>query len=79
MIKKSRELKEISQINLAHQLGISKSYLSKLEDNSGRYSKNPSLELICMLSNKLEICPVEIFIYMSKCCLHCQLKCRLVK
>lgn len=79
MIKEYRESKEISQSNLARQLGISKSYLSKLEDNTGRYSKNPSLKLICALSDKLEICPVRTFIYMANCCSNCHLKCHYLK
>lgn len=64
MIKEIRKEKRISQSKLAKNLGISESYLSKLEKHPSLC--NPSINLILKISEELSLDPVNIFLYFIK-------------
>lgn len=61
MIKEKRQEKMLTQAKLAKNLGISKSYLSKLEKHP--LFCNPNINLILKLSKELDIDPAKIFLY----------------
>lgn len=60
MLKTARKLKGLKQYELAERLGISASYLSKLE-NSRVYENNITIELIKKISIELDLCPIKVF------------------
>lgn len=64
MLKDKRKEKKISQSKLAKKLGISESYLSKLEKHPSLC--NPSVNLILKLSEELTLDPVKVFLYFIK-------------
>lgn len=55
-------MKGLSQKTLAERLGITQSYLSKLE-NKDKYAKNVSVHLIGRISEELDLDPVDVFLY----------------
>ena len=59
-LKKSRELKGMTQLTLAKQAGISASYLSQLEQGK----RDPKLTLLTKLSNAIGI-PVAILFFLA--------------
>lgn len=61
MIKENRQSKKLTQSKLAKNLGISKSYLSKLEKHP--FLCNPNVNLILKFSKELNLDPIEIFLY----------------
>jgi transcriptional regulator with XRE-family HTH domain len=63
MIKNKRRKKGLSQSDLARKLRISRTYVSKMERKVKGY--HPSLDLIIKLSEELETCPLEIFIFFA--------------
>lgn len=75
MIKIARIEKNLSQKKLAANLGISKSYLSKIENRDNKYNKNITVNLLLNLSKELDLCPIKTFIYITDCCSKCNLKC----
>ncbi|MDU6876490.1 MAG: helix-turn-helix transcriptional regulator [Clostridium sp.] len=70
MIKKLRKKKKISQKELSKKLGITQSYLSKLESRNNKYHKNVTVGLIMKMSNILEVDSVILFKYFSKSILY---------
>lgn len=68
MIRKARRLKGLSQRQLANLLGVSQSYISKLEN---RNIATVTIECILNLSRILNLCPVNLFVFLSKCCDNC--------
>ena len=65
MIKNARTKKRITQLELAKQLNVSQSYMSKIEN---RKTKTISIDLILNLSTILEIDPVDLFIFLADLC-----------
>ena len=61
MLKEKRRELKLTQSNLAKRLGISKSYLCKLEKHPSNC--NPNINFILKLSNELDLDPTEIFLY----------------
>jgi transcriptional regulator with XRE-family HTH domain len=55
-LRRLRHAKGISQEDLAHEAGISRSYMSKLE----RAATYPGLEIIAKLATLLEVAPAEL-------------------
>lgn len=73
MIRSARIRNCLSQDQLAQRLGVSQSYISKLEN---RRTKAVSIEFVLKLSKNLKICPVALFIFLtSDCCSRCHLNC----
>lgn len=64
MLKEKRNKFRLTQSKLAKKIGISKSYLSKLERHPAHC--NPSVNLILKLSKELDLDPMEIFLYFIK-------------
>lgn len=64
MLKKKRREKHLTQSELAKKIGITESYVNKLE----KHPKvcNPSVNLILKLSKELGINPIEIFLFFIK-------------
>lgn len=62
MLRSARKCKRLSQKTLAERLGITQSYLSRLE-NKHKYNGNVSVDLIKKISIELEVDPVLIFLY----------------
>lgn len=56
----------LSQKELSKKLGITQSYLSKLESRNNRYHKNVTVDLIVKLSLSLNVDKVIIFEFFSK-------------
>ncbi|WP_238886354.1 helix-turn-helix domain-containing protein [Clostridium sp. YIM B02551] len=65
MLRNLRNRKKLTQEELAKKLGISQSYLSKLE-NEHEYHANVTMELIVNISIELNTSPIMIFIYFLK-------------
>lgn len=65
MLKNARKEKGLKQYELANKLGISASYLSKIENNKNYKNLNISINLILKISDLLDLCPVSIFIYLT--------------
>lgn len=63
MIKKARFDKKISQKQLAEYLGVTQSWISKIET---RKTKTISAEKILEISSILELDPVEVFIFICE-------------
>jgi transcriptional regulator with XRE-family HTH domain len=55
-LRRLRHAKGISQEDLAHEAGINRSYMSKLEKGASY----PGLEIIARLSTVLEVEPAEL-------------------
>lgn len=64
MIKEKRKEKKITQSELAKKLGISKSYMSKLENHP--FLCNPNVNLILKISKELTLDPMKVFLYFIK-------------
>lgn len=62
MLRSSRTSKGLSQKKLAKKLGITQSYLSKLE-NKHKYNKNVTVDLIRKISIELELDALDVFLY----------------
>lgn len=60
MIKEKRKEKGLTQSQLAENLVISESYMSKLEKHP--HLCNPSVNLILKLAKELDVTPVKIFL-----------------
>ena len=59
MLKSKRKEKHLTEQQLAEKLGISKSYVNKLEKHPEKC--NPTINLILKLSTILELCPYFVF------------------
>lgn len=62
MLRNARKAKGLSQKTLAERLGITQSYISRLE-NKLKYNKNVTIDLIRKISEELELDPVDVFLY----------------
>jgi len=62
-IQEERKLKGLSQMELAEKIGVSKSYLSKIE--APNYNKSFSLEILFDIAAALEINVVNLFKYLK--------------
>ncbi|MCY6958901.1 helix-turn-helix domain-containing protein [Clostridium brassicae] len=62
MLKTARILKRMSQKTLGERLGISQSYVSRLE-NEEKYNENITVDLIRRLSIELDLDPIDLFLY----------------
>ncbi|NFN85939.1 helix-turn-helix transcriptional regulator [Clostridium sporogenes] len=62
MLKAVRKLKDIKQKYLANRLGVSQSYLSKLE-NYSLYEVTVTIDTIKSLAMELNICSIAVFLY----------------
>lgn len=72
MIKAARLKKHLSQKQLAKKVGITQSYLSRIE-NGGCVDFKLSIKAIIALSKELDVCPVRIALELYKVCKNCQL------
>lgn len=70
MLKAIRIQKGIIQKDLANRLGISQSYLSKLE-NYSTYKVKVNTALIEKIAVELNICPIEVFLYFLNVNFYC--------
>lgn len=73
MIKSARRKIGLSQKQLSYRLGVSQSYISKLEN---RRIDTVSIGLVLELSSILKICPISVFVYLINCCSKCHLNCQ---
>lgn len=64
MLKKKRREKHLTQSELARKIGITESYVNKLEKHP--QVCNPSVNLILKLSKELGVNPIEIFLFFIK-------------
>lgn len=64
MLKKKRIEKRLTQLQLAEKLGISESYLNKLENHPN--TCNPTVNLILKLSKELDLDSLKVFLYFTK-------------
>lgn len=55
-VKAIRKEKKLTQSELAEEMGISRSYLSDIENNR----KNPSIKTLTSLANKLDVSVVYL-------------------
>lgn len=62
MLRNARKAKGLSQKTLAERLGVTQSYISRLE-NRGTYTENVTIELIRKISVELNLEPVKVFLY----------------
>lgn len=65
MIKLLRMNMGLTQKALAIKIGITQSYMSKLE-NYDLYHKKVSVEIITKLAKELKVCPIDVFVYFTK-------------
>lgn len=70
MLKAIRIQKGITQKDLAKRLGISQSYLCKLE-NKELYRIKANVELIDSLSRELNLCQIAVFLYFLNVNIYC--------
>lgn len=63
MIKKARFDKKITQKELGKHLGISQSYVSKIEN---RKTKSVSVGMILNMSVILDINPIDLFLFIAE-------------
>ncbi|MGJ0908830.1 helix-turn-helix domain-containing protein [Clostridium botulinum] len=71
MLKAVRKHKGIKQKDLANRLGVSQSYLSKLE-NYSLYEVTVTIDIIKSLAMELNICPIAVFLYFLNVKLFCR-------
>lgn len=64
MLKKKREMRNLTELELAKRIGVSEGYISKLEKHPDKC--NPTVNLILKLSSELMINPVRVFIFFIK-------------
>lgn len=60
MIRDKRKEKGLTQSKLAEILGKSAGYVNKLENSK---FTNPTIKVILKLSEELDTCPIEIFLF----------------
>lgn len=65
-IREHREVKGISQKELAEQIGMTQAYISELESNSR--DKSPTLHTIEKIAEALEVCPLDLLECHCKYC-----------
>jgi transcriptional regulator with XRE-family HTH domain len=63
MLRKARFNKNLTQKDLATYLGVSQSYISKLET---RKTKSVSVEMILNMSAILEVNPIDLFLFIAE-------------
>ena len=74
LLKSLREASGLSQEELAEKVGVSRSYISQLE-NSRKYKKEVSISVIIKLSYAFGICPFYLFSHFAhipNCCPKCK-------
>ncbi|MCS6103483.1 XRE family transcriptional regulator [Clostridium botulinum] len=64
MLKKKRVEKNLTELKFAKRIGISKSYVSKLENHPDKC--NPTINLILKISKELELSPFFVFRFFIK-------------
>ncbi len=64
MLKKKRVEKNLTELRFAKRIGISKSYVSKLENHPDKC--NPTINLILKISKELELSPFFVFRFFIK-------------
>jgi len=64
-IKEIRKYKGISQVELARKVGVDRSYVSKIENNTDNSSI--TLHTFLKIMNALEVSPYEIFEFCDNC------------
>jgi transcriptional regulator with XRE-family HTH domain len=62
-ISEERKMKGLSQQDLAEKIGVSKSYISKIE--APNYHKSFSLEVLFDIADALDISVVDLFKYLK--------------
>jgi len=62
VLKEKRLKKGLTLLNLAEKVGISEGYMSKLEKSK---ISNTTIQIILKISQELDICPVEVFLFLS--------------
>jgi transcriptional regulator with XRE-family HTH domain len=61
MLRTKRVKKRLTQLELAEQIGVTESYISRMETHPE--SCNPNVTLILKISYALKTNPVKIFLY----------------
>lgn len=74
MLKKIRLKRKLSQVQLAKKVGISQSYLSKLENITSRLN-TINTSMVEKLSIELNVSPILLLIYFYFPYAKCNLKC----
>ncbi|KAI3349021.1 helix-turn-helix transcriptional regulator [Clostridium botulinum] len=64
MLKKKRVEKNLTELKFAKRIGISKSYVSKLENHPDKC--NPTINLILKIAKELELNPFFVFKFFIK-------------
>ncbi|KIL09264.1 Cro/Cl family transcriptional regulator [Clostridium botulinum] len=64
MLKKKRVEKNLTELRFAKRIGISKSYVSKLENHPDKC--NPTINLILKISKESELSPFFVFRFFIK-------------
>ncbi|AOR24291.1 helix-turn-helix domain-containing protein [Clostridium taeniosporum] len=64
MLKKKRVEKNLTELEFAKRIGISKSYVSKLENHPTEC--NPTINLIIKISKELDVTPFFVFKFFIK-------------
>ncbi|WP_315119464.1 helix-turn-helix transcriptional regulator [uncultured Clostridium sp.] len=62
MLKDARKKKGLSQKSLAERLGITQSYLSRLE-NRDKYDKKVTVDLAKRISEELDLKLIDVVLY----------------
>lgn len=65
MLKSARKAKGLSQKSLAESLGITQSYLSRLE-NRDKYDKKVTVDLAKKISEELDLDLIDVVLYFCK-------------
>ncbi|MCQ2017311.1 helix-turn-helix domain-containing protein [Clostridium butyricum] len=64
MIRRERKKKKLKLSDIAKELNVSESYISKLETHPQKC--NPTINIILKLSKVLGLCPIFVFIFFIK-------------
>lgn len=75
LIKKYRNLRGMTQTELAKKADVKQSYISQLEKNSPK-AKSPTLKVIFRIASALEVCPHILVNYNTNCKENCCHDCR---
>jgi len=67
-IKRYRELRRMSQSELAFKIGKSQGFISQIEKNNISRNKSPQLVTLVLIAQALDICPNDIVIFKCNQC-----------
>lgn len=73
MIKQARLKKGLTQGQLAEKVGISRSYISRIEKREEIHEFDVSLEVVHKIANALDLCPLALAMRMFDICQKCDI------